>query len=165
MLVPATSSTRQRVAVLLQAQYKALGVQIDVTPLDPALFFARLQKGDFDAALNMWHADPSPGAIREVWGTARGSDVAGNFGRFSDAHVDDVLDRAARTFDAARRVALYREAHQAIVDAAPALWLYEPRNIAVISTRVVPTGMRADAWWARLADWTPASRAVATNAR
>ncbi len=160
VLVPSTSTPRMRIATLLQAQYAAIGAQIDIRPLDPATFFARLQTGDFDAALNMWHADPSPVAVRRVWGSARGADMGGNFGRYSNREVDALLDSAARTFTPESRRAMVRRAHQAIVDDAPAIWLYEPRNVAVINRRVQPQALRADAWWAQLPDWTPVSSAV-----
>lgn len=153
VLVPSSSATRQRVAVLLQAQLRTLGVQLDVAPVEPGVFFARLQKGDFDAALNMWRSDPSPRALRQVWGSPRGRDIGGNFGRYRSATFDAMLDSASRTFDATQRTQIFRSAYQQIVNDAPALWLYEPRNVAVINRRVVPTGLRADAWWADVASW------------
>ncbi len=56
--------------------------------------------------------------------------------------------------------AYYQRAFQQIVDDAPAVWIYEPRQVAGVHNRLRPTGMRADAWWAGLADWTvdPARR-------
>lgn len=161
VLVPSSSATRQRLAVLLQSEFKRVGVQMDVTPIEPGQFFARLQQGDFDAALNMWRSDPSPRALRQVWGSPRGADVGGNFGRYTSRTFDALLDSASRTFEPIRRRDAYRAAYQQIVDDAPAIWLYEPRNIAVVNRRVVPVGMRADAWWAAIADWRAANAPVA----
>lgn len=163
VLVPSSSATRQRVAVLLQAQLRALGVQMDVAPVEPGVFFSRLQKGDFDAALNMWRSDPSPRALRQVWGSPRGADIGGNFGRYRSATFDALLDSASRTFNATQRTQVFRAAYQQIVNDAPALWLYEPRNVAVINRRVVPTGLRADAWWADVSSWH--AGAPSTNAK
>ena len=153
VLVPSSSATRQRIAVLLQEQYRRIGVDMQVVPLEPQLFGARLERGDFDAALNMWRADPSPAGIRQVWGTARGRDIGANFGRYANATFDAFVDSASTAFNAAQRRAWYRSAYRTLVDDAAAIWLYEPRNFAAVSSRVQPTGMRADAWWAALADW------------
>ncbi|MCC7054354.1 MAG: peptide ABC transporter substrate-binding protein [Gemmatimonadaceae bacterium] len=153
LMVPAASTTRKRVAVLLQAQFRALGIAVEVDAVEAQVYAARLGKGDFDAALNAWRTDPSPATIRQVWATARGSDVQANYGRYSNPRFDAATDSAATTFDPARRRALYRRAYQDIVDDAAAIWLYEPRNFAAISTRVTPVGMRADAWWAALPRW------------
>ena len=153
VMVPAASATRKRVAVLLQSQLKALGIQIDIDAVESQVYAARLAKGDFEAALNTWRTDPSPSTIRQVWGTKRGADVEANYGRYSNTTFDAAIDSAAFTFDPTRRQALYRRAYQSIVDDAAAVWLYEPRNFAAVNARVSPVGMRADAWWAALPRW------------
>ncbi len=153
LMLPATSGMRQRVAVLLQAQLKAIGVQLDVDAVEGQVYGARLAKGDFDAALNVWRTDPSPSTIRQVWATPKAKDVEANYGRYSNATFDAAVDSAAVAFDPATRRALYRRAYQSIVDDAAAVWLFETRNFAAINARVTPVGMRADAWWAALPSW------------
>jgi peptide/nickel transport system substrate-binding protein len=153
LLVPSSSATRQKYAVLIQAQLALLGIKVDVTPLEMGLFAARLNKGDFDAALNMWRTTASPGEMREVWGSPRGKDIGANYGRYANAHLDALVDSASATFNVDERRAWFNRAYQMIIDDAPAVWLYEPRNFAAINKRVEPVGMRADAWWASLPDW------------
>ena len=153
VVVPSSSATRQRVAVLLQAQLKRIGVDMQIAPLEPQIFGTRLEKGDFDAALNMWRTDPSPSTIRQVWGSPRGAEIGANYGRYSNPHFDAAIDSATSTFSASNRRAHFRRAYQTIVDDAAAIWLYEPRNFAAIGNRVQPTGMRADAWWAAVSGW------------
>lgn len=159
VMVPSVSATRQRIAVLLQSQLKAAGIQIDIDAVEPQVYGARLAKGDFDAALNTWRTDPSPASIRQVWATVHGKDAQANFGRYSNPGFDAVIDSAAATFDPARRRAYYARAYQDIVDDAAAIWLYEPRNFAVVNNRVTPVGMRGDAWWAALPNWRVAESA------
>jgi peptide/nickel transport system substrate-binding protein len=154
VIVPASSATRQRMATLMQAQFRARGVDMRIAAVEPAQFFARVGSGDFDAALNMWHADPSPMAVRDVWGSPRGNDVGGNFGRYRNATVDAAFDTAATTFDSARRRTLFHRAFAEIVRDVPAIWLYEPRSMALMRDRVRPTSLRADAWWSGIPDWT-----------
>lgn len=153
LLVPATSAPRMRLAVLLQAQLARVGVRVNVDAADPGAFVERLHKGDFDMALNLWHTDPSPTALRGAWGTPRGEEVGANAGHYASAAFDALLDSAATEFGPSRRTALVRRAYQTILDDAPAVWLYEPRNIAAVRRDLRPVGMRADAWWAGLADW------------
>ncbi len=167
LLVPTSSAPRMRLAVLLQAQLAGVGVRVDVDAVDAGAFVERLHAGDFDLALNMWHVDPSPTALRQAWGTPRGADAGANVGRHANPAFDALLDSAAAEFDAARRTALVRRAYQVVLDDAPAVWLYEPRNVAAVRRDLRPTRMRADAWWAGLADWAVAGdapRAVAAAA-
>ena len=153
LLVPSSSATRGKMAVLLQAQFARVGVKVEVEAVEAGVFAGRLHDGDFDAALNVWRNDPSPSTLRQAWGSPHGDEVGANFGRYASAAFDATVDSAAATFDPARRTALFRRAYQIIVDDAPALWLYEPRNLAAVRSRLVPVGMRADAWLAGLSDW------------
>jgi ABC-type transport system substrate-binding protein len=153
LLVPATSAQRTRLAVLLQAQLARVGVRVDVDAVDAGAYMERMRAGDFDLALNLYRADPSPVALRQAWGTPRGADVGANVGRWSHAGFDAALDSAAGEFAPGRRRALVRRAYQIALDEAPAVWLYEPRNVAAVRRDLRPAAMRADAWWAGLADW------------
>jgi len=155
ILTPASSATRQRLAVLLQEQFRRAGVAVTVDAVDPATFGKRLADGDFDTALHLWQADPSPATIRQAWGSPQGADIGANFSRYRNARVDALVDSAAVTFDAARRTALFRRAYQAMVDDAAAIWMYEPRNLLAVRRTVAPAGVRADAWWGALGDWRP----------
>ena len=156
ILTPASSATRQRLAVLLQEQYRRLGVTVTVDAVDPATFGKRLAEGDFDTALHLWQSDPSPATIRQAWGSPRGADIGANFSRYANPQVDALVDSAAVAFNDGRRTALFRQAYQAMVDDAAAIWLYEPRNLLAVRRTIAPTGVRADAWWGDLGGWRPA---------
>jgi peptide/nickel transport system substrate-binding protein len=158
LLVPSSSSTRMRLAVLLQAQFRAAGVRVDLEPVDGPTFVERMRTGRFDAALNVWRTDPSPAGLRQAWGTAAGQDVGANFGRYANAALEATLDSAAGELSPDRRRAQFRRAYAMVLADAPAIWLYEPRNLAAVSRRFEPVGMRADAWWAHLAEWRLAGR-------
>jgi peptide/nickel transport system substrate-binding protein len=164
VLVPTTSATRMQLAVLLQAQLAAAGVKLEVEGLEPGAFGRRLTEGTFDAALNLWRTDPSPATVRQAWGSPRGADAGANYGRYASAAFDALVDSASAEPDAARGRALYRRAYQTLLDDAPALWLYEPRNLAAAHARLRLAGVRADAWWAGLADWSiPAGARIARD--
>lgn len=164
LLVPASSATRQKYAVLIQAQLAAIGVGVDIVPLEPGIFANRLEKGEFDAALNMWRSDPSPVvSLRQVWGSHGPKAIGANYSRYSNAAFDATLDSAQHSFSTTERRSLYKRAYQLIVSDAAAIWLYEPRNFAAINSRVSPSGMRADAWWAELSDWNASGSKVASK--
>lgn len=160
LLVPSSSKTRMRLAVLLQSQLARVGAKVIVDPAEPAVFVDRLQKGDFDAAIHAWHSDPSPSTLRQLWGSPQGGNMGANYGGYSSRVVDALVDSGAVEFQPRRRAELFRRAYQALVDDAPAIWLYEPRNITAVQQRITPVGMRADAWWANIADWQIARKSA-----
>ena len=114
----------------------------------------RLSKGDFDAVLNAWHTDPSPAAVLQAWGAADAPPNGANFAGYASREFDALVDSASRSSDPARARAYYRRAYGVINGDAPAVWLYEARNVSGIARRVRVTAIRPDAWWSDLADWT-----------
>jgi peptide/nickel transport system substrate-binding protein len=58
----------------------------------------------------------------------------------------------------------FTAAYQMIIDDAPAIWFAEPKRIMAVHRRLRPTGVRPDAWWANLADWSiPANERIARD--
>jgi len=157
LLVPTTSQVRQRLAVLVQAQLAHVGAKVDVETVDPAAFAAAVQGGRYDAMLNAWHSDPSPTAILQQWGApgaaGRGS---ANVSGYRSAAFEALVDSAAAAGASPAAAQRWARAYATLADDVPALWLYELRNVAGVHRRIRPATMRADAWWADLAEWSVA---------
>lgn len=148
--VPVSSAIRRQMAVLLQSQWQAVGAKARIEELEPVTFFERIGKGQFDAMINAWHTDPSPAGAEQAWGTRGGA----NFTSYSSAAFDAQLDSAAVEFDPQRSRMHYRRAYETIVRDFAAIWLFEARYAAAAHKRLTIRGIRADAWWAGLPDWS-----------
>jgi len=155
MLVPNSSRNRMRFAVLMQEQFKQVGAVARIEELEFNAFIKRLEGRDFDAAIEGGHLDPSPSVVRQSWSTesARAKDGS-NFSRYESAAFDAAVDSAVASSDPARSRAHFHRAYEIILNDAPAVWLYELRQMAGAHRRIRITGMRADAWWAGLPDWS-----------
>ncbi len=165
ILVPSSSKERERLAVLLQEQLKRVGVRATVLSVEPSVFARQQETHTFDTAMMTWVADPSPGGILESWG-ARAAHTEGskNFGGYADPQFDIAVDSALGASDRSMALALYSRAFQRLISDAPAIWLFEPRTIAGVQKRVHVAPLRADAWWAHLADWyVPADQQIARD--
>lgn len=161
ILVPTTSAIRNQLAVLAQQQLQRIGARVTIEQVEPNVFMQRLARHDYGVMINAWHADPSPAGIRQSWSSAAGG---GNFTGYASRAFDATIDSAAGTFAPAAAQTLYTRAYDLVSDDAPAVWLYEARNFAGMHKRIHPVGMRADAWWAHLAEWTiPASERIARD--
>jgi peptide/nickel transport system substrate-binding protein len=155
LLTPTSSKNRVRIAVLLQEQLKAAGVKVELEQMEFNSFMQREIGRDFDAVMGGWHIDPSPGGVRQLWGTAgsRGKDGS-NYASYESKTFDAYVDSALATTDPAREKALFRRAYETITADAPAIWLYEPKPLIGVHSRLELPGRRADAWWAGFADWS-----------
>ncbi len=155
LLRPSSSKSRELFAVLLQEQLRQVGVQVNIVPLDFKAFVERETKGDFDAVMDGSHTSPSPGGVRGSWSTSGVNAGAGpNYGGYSSPVFDAQVDSAMASTDARNAKSHFRAAYQAIVDDAPAVWLFEPLAIAGMSRRVHAGPLRADGWWLDLPSWT-----------
>ncbi len=158
LLVPTSSAVRMKYATLLQAQYRRFGVNVTIEPLEVNAFVQRLSKGDFDAVLNAWHTDPSPAAVLQAWGAADAPPNGANFVGYASRAFDSLVDSASRSPDPMRAAQYYGRAYATINADAPAVWLYEARNVSGVARRVRVANIRPDAWWSDLADWTVGKR-------
>jgi len=170
LVAPSISVARRNYAVLLQAQFARIGARIDIDIAEQGRLATFLQGSTYDAMLDGWTTDPGPSGMKQRWGTdaigyVEGKGVSGaNTMRYSNRGVDAALDSATKTFDFARAKAYTSRASQMIIDDAPALFLYDMFTTHALNRRVIPTGVRTDAWWADLADWKiPADKRIARD--
>jgi peptide/nickel transport system substrate-binding protein len=160
LTVPASSRSRNTVAVLLQEQLRQAGVKVNLERLDFTAFIDRQTRRDFDAVFGGWHVEPSPGGIRQTWGTNGGT----NYGSYENPAFDALVDSALGSWSLPARKAYFTRAYQTIIDDAPAIWMAEPRRVMAIHRRIDTRGLRADSWWANVADWTiPVNRRIARD--
>lgn len=155
LLVPSTATAGQRAAVLMQDQLRRVGVAMDIEPIDNASLVARLSAHNFDAALIELDWDPSPLSARQLWGTpAAAARESADFGGYASREFDAAIESAASALDSVAARSATARAWRALVHDAPAIWLYDLRRVAAVRRCIHPTGVRADAWWSALSDWT-----------
>ena len=154
VIYPVSSSQRQRYAVLIQEQLKSIGARVDIQGLEFAALFERQSQGRFDAALIAINPDANLGGARQYWTTSGIGGSGQNHLRYSNPRFDALLDSAVSAFDGDRRRDQAHRAWQMLVDDAPAVWLYDLLAMHGVHKRIRPVDLRADGWWAGLADWT-----------
>lgn len=160
--VPGSSKARVRMAVLLQEQLRQAGVKVDVEQLDFPVLIDRERKRVFDAVIGSWHMQPSPGSVRQSWGSAGSRAKNGtNYGSYESAMFDAYVDSARATVDLPGRRAYFTKAYTTIVQDAPAIWIAEPTPTVGYHSRLQLAPLRSDAWWAHIADWwIPADKRI-----
>ncbi|MEP6836238.1 MAG: peptide ABC transporter substrate-binding protein [Gemmatimonas sp.] len=156
--VSSSSQNRQTFANSMEGQFRNVGVKATVRVPEMTVLREELSAGNFDTYLGMFVVTPGLQGLAGAWGT-RG--IGGrNFGGYSSKPFDAKIDSALSAFKAPVANQLWVHAMQQIVDDAPAIWLFEDVNIGVIHRRILLPPMRADGWYAHLADWSidPAQR-------
>lgn len=161
IMVPVTSAPRRQYAVLIQAQLRKVGAQVDIDALDPKADLDRRDTGDFDAILDAFSPDPTPNGEKQNWSSAGIGPSGQNGLRYSNPKVDALMDSASATTDPGREKALMLRAHQLIIDDVPAIWLYDYTNVLAVGRRFDIPPMRADGWWTTIPEWSvPPSKRI-----
>jgi len=157
---PAPSSTRRRLAIIFQDQWKRAGVDVTLEEQDPAVQMGSLEKGTFDVAMHANGLDATPSTVSQQWG-GRANDRRSNPARYSNPHLDSLMADVILISDRAKAKAMYREIYQGIVNDLPAAFLFEPRQIAAIHKRIKTPPLRPDSWWGNIPEWSiPASERI-----
>ncbi len=149
LTAPGSSATRSRLMTLLADAWKSVGARAIETPMDNARMMADNEAGDFDVSLLGFSSTPDPKAVNQAWTTG-----APSTGGYANAAAFAALDTAGASTDPRAARAHYIAAARLMIDDAPAIWLYEVRSVAAFHSRVRPAGIRPDAWWAHLDEWS-----------
>lgn len=161
LIVPSSSPSRNRAAVLIQAQLERVGVRMDIGRMDNSAFGQRWHGGRFDAAFGSLSMGSTPGATERIWGTSAFPPNGYNFGSYSNPAFDAAVDSALTAPSQARARAFFTRAYEIINEDAPAIWMYEPMNVIGLHRRINTAPMRRGAWWFGLADWSiPAAERI-----
>lgn len=153
LLVPQSSAPRMAYAVLIQEQLKRVGATADLETVDFSTFIARQNARDYDAAMQAYGTDPSPAGARQQFGTAGAQPGGNNYFMYTSRAFDTHLDSALASHEPARVRAHMRNAYQQLANDAPAIWLYDVLGLAAAHERIHMAPMRADEYWAHIADW------------
>lgn len=165
LLVPTSSTTRIRTSVILQDQFKHLGVRLKLDNLESNVMSERVfSTRKWDAAIMTWHPDPGSSAVAQNWGSSSAIPGGPNISRYASKEFDAHLDSARTTYDPAAARTHFRQAFTVLNNDAPAIWIFELRSAAGINKRIRPTTLRPDAWWAHLDRWSiPADQRIARD--
>jgi peptide/nickel transport system substrate-binding protein len=113
-------------AQLLLTQLRKIGIRGTLKSYESAAGFAVFGKGDFTMIATQDRAmdTTDPG---DVFALVYTTEAGSNWGKFSDAKLDDLADRALKETDRAKRVKLYHELQrhmlQADLSAIPVAWV------------------------------------------
>ena len=117
--VPGTGGTiGLDLEVVLEMWKQELGVEVEIQQVEWATYLEDLDAKKFQAYAGLgWEADyPDPQDFLDI---LFHSESSINHGDFKNAEIDAVLEEARVEADINKRIALYHQAEQMIVDAAP----------------------------------------------
>jgi peptide/nickel transport system substrate-binding protein len=131
----------ERGAQVLKESLEAVGVALDIVPLEQGALIERMLAGAFDAIFfNYATTDLDPAMQRDFW-LSSGSAHIWNISQSTPAtawerEIDDLMSRQAASVDLAERVRLFRDVQRVFSEHLPALYFAAPRVYVAVSTRL-----------------------------
>ncbi len=142
-LILANNSDVQQVGEVIQAMAAEAGFEIKLNTMEFASSLAVADRGDFQTYLTGWSGRTDPDG--NLWSFLH-SNEPNNYSGYSSMEVDSDLEQARLVSDLAERRKYYADIARRVAADLPVIYLYVPRNIAAMSTRIsgfvpVPDGL------------------------
>ncbi len=141
---------------LLRAQLHAVGVDVRLEPLEPAVFAASVfSSRDFDTAIGAYcnGTDPEIGVRRMYMSSSVAPVPFSNMAGYRSPVMDSLFERAGSALDVGERRRLYRQIQELAVRDQPYVWLVETSNTQAHSARC--RGFSGGPHFAATAECTP----------
>lgn len=145
---------RIKTATIIQQQLADVGIKVNIRIVEWAAFIKEfVHTGNFDALILGWNILQDPD-LYDVWHSSKIGNGGLNFTGFSNAEVDDILDKARSTLDQQKRKELYDRFQEILHDEQPYCFLYAPQSLNIVNRRIqgiapAPAGITYNfrEWW------------------
>jgi peptide/nickel transport system substrate-binding protein len=130
-----TNERTRRLAEAMQQDLAEVGIALTIRSFDWATFYNDILKGNFQLYSLSWVGITDPDILHSIFHSASVPPNGRNRGHYANPRVDELLDRARRTFDRGKAAELYREVQRILAEDLPYVNLWYEDNVAVLSRR------------------------------
>ncbi len=142
-LKTSTDETTRLEAQVMQAELRAVGIELTLRSAEFGTFYSDITKGAFQMYILRWiGSNEDPDIFRYAYATESFPPKGGNRGRYSNGRVDALLKAASSETDQEVRRLEYVEVQKILADELPGIPLFYPNNEVVHSERL--TGVKLE---------------------
>lgn len=118
---------------ILQQNWAEIGINVELTNQEWAVFLNTRQQGDYQIARHGWIGDyVDPMTFLDLWTTDGGNNDTG----FSNARYDELIAAAKVETDSEKRLEMLREAEDILMDEMPILPIYNYTTVTAANENV-----------------------------
>ena len=130
------NQVRQQTAEIIQRRLRAVGIDVKIHVVEWAAFINTfIRKKDFEAIILGWGLGMDPDQY-EIWASTQTGPDQLNHISYKNPRVDELLEAGRRTFNEAKRKAIYGEFQDLMAEEQPVIFLYVPDALPVVASRV-----------------------------
>ena len=128
-----SEGSHKEIAQIIQQNWDKIGVNVELTNQEWAVFLNTRQQGDYQIARHGWTGDYiDPMTFLDLWVTGGGNNDTG----FSNARYDELITAAKVEADSAKRLEMLREAEDILMDEMPVLPVYYYTTVTAANENV-----------------------------
>ncbi|MFO0677218.1 MAG: ABC transporter substrate-binding protein [Polyangiaceae bacterium] len=146
-----TDRVRMSIARFVAQEASEIGLDLEVTPLELGTLLARLNAGEFDAAMLQLPELTEPNVFRVFAHSASIPPAGANRARIRDGEIDDLLDRGDRTTDLDERRRIYARFEARMREGHFLVPLWHEDQVSITSARARSFVPSAEGRWRSLA--------------
>ncbi len=152
-------------SAVLQQNFRAVGIGLDVRTYEFATLYADVLKGNFQLYFLQWSGGycADPDILRRVFHSQQTPPSGFNRGYFNDPRVDALIDRGTTSTDPAERKRLFGEVQKLLAKEVPYISLWDKTNYAVAQRTLTGIHLRPAADFLFLKDVARTSSARSTD--
>lgn len=145
---------RRKSGEIIQQRLKKIGIVVKLRIVEWSSFINNfINKRNFDACILGWALGLDPDQYI-IWHSSKTGEHEFNFVSYNNPEVDDILDKARKTFDIKERKKYYHRFQDILAEEQPYTFLYVAEALPIVSKRIRgivpgPAGIsyNFDKWW------------------
>ena len=135
-ILATSGAAEQQLALILQAQWQAVGLKPVITNVDTGAWWDATGKGDYDATATWWYNETSDPDLAVRWAVC-GSCGSNSYNTFyANEKVDQLVEQGTTESDPAKRAEIYKQIQRITTEEVAQIPLYYAPNAVAYSTRL-----------------------------
>ena len=130
------NENRKKAAIIIQQNLSDVGIKVGIRTVEWSTFLKEfIDKKDFEALVMGWTIPADPDLF-DVWHSTKTRQGELNFISYKNEEVDRLIEEGRYTFDQEKRKAAYYRIQEILAEEQPYTFLYVPRALVAVSSRV-----------------------------
>ncbi|MGA3797533.1 ABC transporter substrate-binding protein [Pseudomonas fluorescens] len=147
VLLIASTADMEKLAVLVQAQWAAIGIKTKIEKVDRGVWWERVPAGDYHASPAWWYNETTDPDLATRWALCGSCGTKSYYTRYANPQVDELIEAGARESDSEQRAVLYRKIQDITTREVAQIPLYYPPFTNAYSKRIAGLGMSPMLQW------------------
>lgn len=147
VILIADNPEREKMAVLMQAQWAAIGLKSKIEKVDGGSWWTRVPGGEYDAAPNWWYNETTDPDLAVRWAVCGSCGNRAYYTNYQNAEVDELVEQAAAEQDSVKRGEMYKQIQEISTSEVAQIPLYYPPFANAYSDRVQGLSMTPALQW------------------